>query len=251
MRWVRPDVDHHPLPTIVATWPSRTARSPGSSSAATPRVESPAPCAPLVQVRALRSDRGVVTVTGIDNRVVTETVEDSRLHVFEQRFELCGFCCPPKTPRVPWRTGQATRPVSTCQARCAARWGHRIRQPRASTRHRTPRAAQDPWIPGQRSRSRSCLARSRLDGALGVRQRFDPVAEHAKASRSSSNFSSAAIITTSRKGNADYAITALNIWRKSPSALGIDGCRWFLISAQWPQFGHNLATVTVNSRELL
>jgi hypothetical protein len=49
-----------------------------------PARESPAPCAPLVEVRALRSDRGVITMPGVDDGAVAETVEDSRLHVFEQ-----------------------------------------------------------------------------------------------------------------------------------------------------------------------
>src|SRR5271166_4473676 len=48
-------------------------------------------------MRALRAEGGVVTVSGVDNGLVTEAVEHSRLHVFEQRLELTRFYCAPKT----------------------------------------------------------------------------------------------------------------------------------------------------------
>ncbi|MBY0442543.1 MAG: hypothetical protein K2Q25_10480 [Mycobacteriaceae bacterium] len=42
-------------------------------------MQLPAPRPPLVQMRALGAERGVITMAGVDNGVVIEAVKDLRL----------------------------------------------------------------------------------------------------------------------------------------------------------------------------
>ena len=52
-------------------------------SEATPAT-SPAALTPLLQMRTLGSERGVLAVAGVDHRVVTEPSEELRLDIVEQ-----------------------------------------------------------------------------------------------------------------------------------------------------------------------
>src|SRR6516165_1789950 len=53
--------------------------------------QSPPSFAPLLEMGALGTQRGVITMTGVDNRLVAEPVEDPRLDILEQGFELRRF----------------------------------------------------------------------------------------------------------------------------------------------------------------
>src|SRR5258708_1454494 len=85
-----------PLPTIFATSPPTTARSPGSSAVVTPR-RSPPSFAPLFEMGTLGTQRRVVTVPGVDHCGVGVDVEHQGGDVVEERVELRRFRCPPKT----------------------------------------------------------------------------------------------------------------------------------------------------------
>ena len=69
---------------LPAVKPSRVRVGRASSPGGRRARESPTPCMPFIQVWALSTECGVITMPGIDNGAVTETVEDSRLHVLEQ-----------------------------------------------------------------------------------------------------------------------------------------------------------------------
>src|SRR5258708_9896692 len=84
-----------PLPTIFATSPPKTARSPGSA-VITPR-RSPPSFAPLFEMGTLGTQRRVVTVPGVDHCGVGVDVEHPGGDVVQERIELRRFCCPPKT----------------------------------------------------------------------------------------------------------------------------------------------------------
>lgn len=58
---------------------------------------SPAAFAPLLQVRTLGSECGVLPMSGVNDCVVAVHVENLGRHVVEERFKLLRFCCPSKT----------------------------------------------------------------------------------------------------------------------------------------------------------